>query len=189
MIEHVIGEVTEYGPGDTRVMTVERSAGIVLWRRAPIARSDGPEGGVAIEVLLGHMGGPFWSRKDDGAWSIAKGLPDPGEAAIDAARREFSEEFGSPVPPGELIDLGEFRQSSKKIVTAWALELVGPDVIALDAFVSNTFEIEWPPRSGRVQSFPEIDRIAWFDLDTARRKVVGGQAAVFDLLVESIGHG
>ncbi len=169
-------------------MTVERSAGIVLWRRAPTGRPE-PVRGAAIEVLLGHMGGPFWSRKDDGAWSIAKGLPDPGEAAIDAARREFSEEFGAPVPPGELVDLGEFRQSSKKTVTAWALELVDADVIDLNAVVSNTFEIEWPPKSGRTQSFPEIDRIAWFDLDTARRKVVGGQAAVFDLLLGAIDRG
>jgi predicted NUDIX family NTP pyrophosphohydrolase len=142
-----------------------------------------------VEVLLGHMGGPFWSRKDDGAWSIPKGLPDPGEAPIDAARREFSEEFGSPVPPGDLVDLGEFRQSSKKTVTAWALELPDGHVIDVDALVSSTFEMEWPPRSGRMRSFPEIDRAAWFDLDTPRRKVVGGQAAVFDLLLDALDRG
>lgn len=166
-------------------MTVERSAGIVLWRRAPTGRPE-PVRGAAIEVLLGHMGGPFWTRKDDGAWSIPKGLLDPGEQPIDAARREFSEEFGLPVPPGELVDLGEFRQSSRKAVTAWALELARAHVIDLGSLVSNTFEMEWPPRSGRMQSFPEFDRAAWFDLVTARRKVVGGQAAVFDLLAGSI---
>lgn len=153
------------------------SAGIVLWRRIDAAHHES-----AIEVLLGHMGGPFWGRKDDGAWSIPKGLPDPGEAPIGTARREFTEELGVPVPPGELVDLGEFRQSSKKTVTAWALELATGVDLDLDSVVSNTFEMEWPPRSGRMQAFPEIDRAAWFDLDAARRKVVTGQAAVFDLL-------
>ncbi len=156
----------------------ELSAGIVVWRRA-----DSLPGDHAIEVLLGHMGGPFWSRKDDGAWSIPKGLPDAGEDPLDAARREFTEELGLALPPGDLVDLGEFRQSSRKIVTAWALELGPGEALDLDAAVSNTFEMEWPPRSGRMQSFPEIDRAAWFDLDTARRKAVGGQAAVFDLLI------
>ena len=160
----------------------ELSAGIVLWRRIgnEADRAD-------VEVLLGHMGGPFWARKDDGAWSIPKGLPDPDESPIDAARREFNEELGLPVPPGDLVDLGEFRQSSKKTVTAWALELKSLHSLDLGAVVSNTFDIEWPPRSGRVQSFPEIDRAAWFDLATARRIVVTGQDAVFDLLAEMIG--
>ena len=154
------------------------SAGIVVWRRA--AEVD-------VEVLLGHMGGPFWSRKDDGAWSIPKGLPEAGEAPVDAARREFAEELGLALPRGELIALGEFRQSSKKTVVAWAVELAPGDVIDLDAVVSNTFEMEWPPRSGRQREFPEIDRAAWFDLDTARKKVVTGQAVVFDLLAKKIG--
>ncbi len=154
----------------------ELSAGIVVWRRVDSG----------IEVLLGHMGGPFWSRKDDGAWSIPKGLPDEDEDPVDAARREFIEELGLPLPPGDLVDLGEFRQSSRKTVTAWAIELDSSATLDLDTVVSNTFEMEWPPRSGRMQSFPEIDRAAWFDLDTARRKVVGGQAAVFDLLITVI---
>lgn len=159
----------------------ELSAGIVLWRRSTVD--------AGIEVLLGHMGGPFWARKDDGAWSIPKGLPDDGEAAIDAARREFVEELGIPVPSGDLVALGEFRQSSKKTVAAWALELTEDLPIDLDSIRSNTFEMEWPPRSGRTQEFPEIDRAAWFDLRTAGRKVVGGQAAVFDLLLGAVGRG
>ncbi len=158
----------------------ELSAGIVLWRRVDDASTPG---GPWIEVLLGHMGGPFWARKDDGAWSIPKGLPDAGEAPVDAARREFTEELGLTPPPGELVDLGEFRQSSKKTVAAWALQLPVDHRLDLDTVLSNTFEVEWPPRSGRTQTFPEIDRAAWFDLDTARRKVVGGQATVFDLLI------
>lgn len=159
------------------------SAGIVVWRRV-----DGANG-TRIDVLLGHMGGPFWARKDDGAWSIPKGLPEPGETPLDAARREFVEELGLPVPAGELVELGEFRQSSKKTVAVWAVELPGDATLDLDSIESNTFEMEWPPRSGERQSFPEIDRAAWFDLDTARRKVVGGQVIVFDLLVDGIGRG
>ena len=156
------------------------SAGIVLWRAV-----DTPSGS-SVEVLLGHMGGPFWARRDDGAWSIPKGLPDPGEAPIDAARREFTEELGFPIPPGDLVDLGAFRQSSKKSVAAWALELPADHVVDLTAVVSNTFEMEWPPKSGRRQEFPEIDRAGWFDLETSRTKVVTGQAAVFDLLEAAI---
>lgn len=156
------------------------SAGIVLWRS--IDHGSGP----SVEVLLGHMGGPFWAKKDDGAWSIPKGLPDDGEQPIDAARREFTEELGLPVPQGELVDLGEFRQSSKKTVTAWALELPAGTDLDLDQVTSNTFEMEWPPRSGRMQSFPEIDRAVWFDLESARRKVVSGQSAVFDLLLNHV---
>lgn len=150
------------------------SAGILLWRRERVTGSG------HVEVLLGHMGGPFWSRKDDGAWSIPKGMVEAGESPIAAARREFTEELGFPIPPGELIDLGEVRQSSKKIVRAWALELDSAIHLDLDAIVSNTFEIEWPPRSGRMQSFPEIDRVAWFDLGTARRKAVSAQSVLFD---------
>lgn len=149
------------------------SAGLLLWRRT---RDD------SIEVLLGHMGGPYWSRRDDGAWSIPKGLLDDGEAPLDAARREFVEELGLPVPDGEPIELGEIRQSSKKRVVAWALELSDQQELDLEAVRSNTFEIEWPPRSGRMASFPEIDRAAWFGLDTARAKLVAGQAQLLDLL-------
>lgn len=128
------------------------------------------------------MGGPFWASKDDGAWSVPKGLVDAGEAPIDAARREFGEELGVPVPQGEMVDLGRLRQSSEKTVAVWAVELCADEPLDVDAIVGNNFEIEWPPRSGRMQSFPEIDRAGWFDLDTARSKVVGGQAPLFDRL-------
>jgi predicted NUDIX family NTP pyrophosphohydrolase len=124
------------------------------------------------------MGGPFWARRDAGAWSIPKGLTEPGEDLVTAARREFTEELGLPVPPGELIDLGTVKQSAGKIVTVWALE--GD----LDPVEVNpgTFTMEWPPRSGRLQEFPEIDRAAWFDLATAYQKVVGYQRPFLDRL-------
>jgi predicted NUDIX family NTP pyrophosphohydrolase len=138
----------------------------VLFRR----RGDG------LEVLLGHMGGPYWARKDTGAWTIPKGEIEPGEEPQDVARREFEEEFGSPVPDGHLVDLGEIRQRGGKVVHAWAIEGdLDPGVV-----VSNTFELEWPPRSGRVATFPEIDRAAWFDLDRARAVIVSGQRAFLD---------
>lgn len=149
-----------------------RSAGIVLFRR----------GAAGIEVLLGHLGGPLWANKDDGAWSIPKGEYEENELPLEAARREFAEELGSPAPAGNYLALGEIVQRNRKIVTAWAVE---GDLDA-DSIVSNLFELQWPPRSGRTQSFPETDRAAWFDLDTARRKVVGGQAAVFDLLENAL---
>jgi predicted NUDIX family NTP pyrophosphohydrolase len=148
------------------------SAGILLYRRA----ADG------IEVLLGHMGGPFWARKDAGAWSIPKGEYADGETAWDAARREFTEELGHPVPRGEPLPLGEIRQSGGKVVTAWALE---GDLDA-DAITSNTFDLEWPPRSGRRQSFPEIDRAAWLSLAAARGLIVRAQAVLLDRLAERV---
>jgi len=144
------------------------SAGILLFRKA----NDG------IEVLLGHMGGPFWARRDEGAWSIPKGEYEPPEDALAAARREFTEELGLPVPPGELIELGEAKQSGGKIVTIWAVE----GDLDPDAVVPGTFEMEWPPRSGRRQAFPEIDRAAWFSLDIAEQKIVSGQRPFLDRL-------
>lgn len=144
------------------------SAGILLHRL-------GPGGGV--EVLLGHMGGPLWARKDAAAWSIPKGEHDPDEDPRDAARREFAEELGSAPPPGPLEPLGTVR-SGRKTVAAFAL---AGDLDAA-ATVSNTFEMEWPPHSGRRQSFPEIDRTAWFDLDTAREKIVRSQVPFLDRL-------
>lgn len=139
----------------------KRSAGIVLYR-------SGPAG---VEVLLGHMGGPYWARKDDGAWSIPKGEYEVGEDPLAVACREFEEELGMPVPSDEFVELGEVRQAGGKQVTAWAA------VGTLDASmtVSNTFDLEWPPRSGRTQQFPEVDRAAWFDLDTARTKIIVAQ--------------
>ncbi len=140
---------------------------MLLYRRAP-----------DLQVLLGHMGGPFWARKDEGAWSIPKGEHDDGEDALAAARREFEEELGSPVPAESLTPLGELRAGSK-LLSVWAAE---GDLDA-DAVVSGTFPLEWPPRSGRVQQFPEIDRAAWFGLAEARVKLVGGQVPYLDRLV------
>lgn len=150
-----------------------RSAGLLLYRRAP----------GAIEVLLGHLGGPYFARRDDGAWSIPKGEYDPDEQPLAAARREFAEEFGTAAPPTDAaFALGEIRQRNGKIVTAWAVEA---DFDA-ESIVSNTFEIEWPPRSGRRQEFPEIDRAAWFDLATARSKMIAGQAELLDRLTAQL---
>jgi predicted NUDIX family NTP pyrophosphohydrolase len=143
-----------------------RSAGVLLYRRTP-----------EVQVLLGHMGGPFWSRKDAGAWSIPKGEHGDDEDALDAARREFAEEFGSPVPSALLQPLGELRAGAK-VLTVWAAE---GDLDA-EAVVSGTFPLEWPPRSGRVQHFPEIDRAAWFGLDEARDRLVKGQVPYLDRL-------
>lgn len=147
---------------------MKRSAGIALFRRT--------ERGV--EVLLGHMGGPYWVRKDDGAWTIPKGEVEPGEDPLAVAQREFEEEIGVPVPPGAVVDLGEVRQAGGKTVEAWAVE---GDLDAT-TIVSNTFEIEWPPKSGRMETFPEIDRAAWFDLDSARSVIVQGQRPLLERL-------
>jgi predicted NUDIX family NTP pyrophosphohydrolase len=144
----------------------------------------------AVEVLLGHMGGPLWAKKDVGAWSAPKGLLEPGESFLDAARREFAEELGLLAPAGELLPLGEARQASGKIVALWAVE----GDLDPAAVVPGTFEMEWPPRSGVVQSFPEIDRVAWFSLEDAARLITPGQQVFLDRLVaalasESVGPG
>ena len=155
----------------------KRSAGIVLFRRAC--------GGV-LEVLLVHPGGPFWVRRDAGAWSIPKGEVDVGEDERACALRELAEETGSTfadVPEDALLPLGEVRMRSGKVVTAWALE---GDIDA-DAVVSNAFELEWPPRSGRTQTFPEVDRAAWLALDAAREKLLPAQTPLLDRLVEAVG--
>ena len=131
------------------------------------------------------MGGPYWARKDDGAWSIPKGEYGDGEDAFTAARREFEEELGSPPPDGEYHELGEVRQTNGKVVVAWAVE---GDLDA-DAIVSNTFELQWPPRSGRTQQFPEVDRAAWFELEAARPKLVKGQAQLLDRLAATLADG
>jgi predicted NUDIX family NTP pyrophosphohydrolase len=150
-----------------------RSAGVLLYRIG--------DGG-AVEVLIGHMGGPFWARKDAGGWSIPKGEAGPGEELLDVARREFAEELGSPVPAADFVDLGELRVSSGKLLSVWAAH---GDLDA-DACVSNTFPLEWPPRSGRIQQFPEIDRAAWVDVDLAREKLVKGQVPILDRLLERL---
>jgi predicted NUDIX family NTP pyrophosphohydrolase len=130
-----------------------------------------------LQVLLAHPGGPFWARKDAGAWSIPKGEYGPEEQALEAARREFREELGI-APQGECQPLGEVTQKGGKIVTVFALE----GDLDIDAIVPGTFEMEWPPKSGRRQSFPEVDRAAWFDIDEARSKIVSAQAEFLDRL-------
>jgi predicted NUDIX family NTP pyrophosphohydrolase len=154
-------------------MPARVSAGVLLYRFA--------DGG-AVEVLIGHMGGPFWARKDDGGWSIPKGEAAPGEELLDVARREFAEELGLPVPAAQFVDLGEARVSSGKVLSVWAAE---GDLDATAA-VSNTFPLEWPPRSGRIQEFPEIDRSAWFAVDVARQKLVKGQLPFLDRLLAAV---
>jgi predicted NUDIX family NTP pyrophosphohydrolase len=149
-----------------------RSAGILLFRYV--------EG--ALEVLLVHPGGPFWVRCDAGAWSIPKGLVGENESLLEAAHREFREETGFDAD-GELIALGSLRQPSGKIVHAWALQ---KDIDAAKV-LSNTFTLEWPRHSGVQQTFPEVDKAAWFALPQARRKIIKGQAAFLDRLLESTG--
>ena len=146
------------------------SAGLLVFR----------EGAGGIEVLLVHPGGPFWAKRDDGAWSIPKGEYGPGEDPLAVARREFLEELGvEPPEPAAAVPLGEVRQSNGKVVTAWAL----PGDVDVSLVRSNTFTMEWPPRSGRVQEFPEVDRAGWFDPVTARRKLIAAQAAFVDRLL------
>lgn len=156
--------------------TVRTSAGLVLVRE---------QSGV-IQVLLGHMGGPFWARKDAHAWSIIKGEYDPEtEAPIAAARREFLEETGHAPPDGPMLDLGEVKQSSGKRVRGYAVR--GDFDPA--ALVPGTFEMEWPPRSGKRQAFPEIDRVEWMSVATAREKIVKGQVGLLDALDVALAAG
>lgn len=144
------------------------SAGILLYRRAP-----------ELEILAGHMGGPFWARKDARAWSLPKGEFAAGEEPLAAALREFGEELGVPAPEAPYVELGTFRYSSGKTVTVFAAE--APGFEAGDA-ERGTFELEWPPRSGRLRRFPEIDEVAWLPLPAAREKLVAGQVAALDAL-------
>ncbi|WP_308013315.1 NUDIX domain-containing protein [Streptomyces beigongshangae] len=147
---------------------VGRSAGLLLFRR----RDHG------TEVLLGHMGGPFFARRDAGAWSVPKGEYGPGEPALDAARREFREELGLPPPEGEAVPLGEVTQANGKIVTVWAVEA---DLDPAD-MVPGTFTMEWPRGSGRVREFPELDRVEWLTPDRARAVLVKAQTEFLDRL-------
>jgi predicted NUDIX family NTP pyrophosphohydrolase len=132
-----------------------------------------------VEVLLAHPGGPFWARKDDGAWSIPKGEYADGDDPWAAAQREFGEELGLPVPAGPRVDFGPLKQPSGKVVTAFA---VWGDLDVTDAR-SNTFELEWPKGSGRMREFPEVDRVAWFPVAQARTKLLKGQRAFLDQLM------
>jgi len=150
----------------------QRSAGILLYRHR--------RGGV--EVLLVHPGGPFWADKDEGVWSIPKGLYAAGEDPLAAARREFAEETGAPVE-GEAMALGSFRQSSAKIVDAWAIE----GEFDPAGLKSNTFTLEWPPRSGQTREVPEVDRAGWFTPEEAARKILKGQRPILETLLRQLG--
>ncbi len=146
------------------------SAGILVYRH-----SNGQ-----IELLLGHPGGPYWAKKDIGAWSIPKGEFEKGEAPMSAAQREFLEETGSKAPEGAYIDLGEVTRDDGKRIIIWAIE----GEVDLANFSSNMFELEWPPKSGIVQEFPEIDQIAWICLNSAPAKMHKGQVAFVERLAE-----
>jgi predicted NUDIX family NTP pyrophosphohydrolase len=149
----------------------QHSAGLLMFRR----------GSGTIEVLLVHMGGPFWARKDDGAWSIPKGLCEAGEDALAAARREFAEETGG-APEGPFVALGVFKQPGGKQIAAFAVE----GAFDLSQFKSNTFAMEWPPRSGRMAEFPEADRAGWFDQAQALVKVTKGQRPIIKAFFERL---
>jgi predicted NUDIX family NTP pyrophosphohydrolase len=147
----------------------KHSAGVLVYRTR-----DG-----VVEVLIAHPGGPFWARKDDGAWSIPKGEYADGEDPWAAAQREFSEELGLPVPAGPRLDFGSLKQPSGKVVTAFAVE---GDLDVADAR-SNTFEMEWPRGSGKMREFPEVDRVGWFAVAQARTKLLKGQLPFLDRLM------
>ena len=148
-----------------------RSSGLLLYRHH-----------TGLEVWIGHMGGPFWVKRDGAAWSIPKGEVQEGETDLAAALREFSEEMGHPAPEVEWTLLGEFVQPSRKVVVVFT----GEADFAVDRVNSNLFDLEWPPRSGRTQQFPEIDDARWFPLEVSREKVVKGQVAMLDALVTLI---
>ncbi|MFF2779155.1 NUDIX domain-containing protein [Streptomyces sp. NPDC058052] len=154
-------------------MPVTRSAGLLVFRRT----GDG-----GIEVLIGHMGGPFWSRREEAAWTVPKGEYGAEEAPEDAARREFREELGLPVPDGEWLSLGEVRQAGGKTVTVWAVE---GDLDPADV-VPGTFTMEWPPRSGTRAEFPELDRVGWFAPEEAGPLLVAGQRVFLERLLGKV---
>jgi predicted NUDIX family NTP pyrophosphohydrolase len=148
------------------------SAGMLLFRKVD----------ASFEVFLVHPGGPFWEKKDSGAWSLPKGEYDRSEDPLGAALREFEEETSFRLEPGNVLPLGELRQPSGKIITAWALEKdVDPTLVK-----SNMFEMEWPPKSGTLQEFPEVDRAGWFPLSRARQKLLKGQVVFLTRLVEAL---
>jgi predicted NUDIX family NTP pyrophosphohydrolase len=154
---------------------VTTSAGILLYRTAP-----------EPHVLIAHMGGPFWSRKDAGAWSIPKGELEPDEPARDAALREFREELGVDPPAGPVVELGTFAVTSGKKLVVFAGDGEGWHP---DPFAYGEFEMEWPPRSGRMQSFPEVDRAEWTPLDAARERLAKGQRPILDALLAHLDPG
>ena len=150
----------------------KHSAGILLYRKTD----------TGYEVLLVHPGGPFWAKKDLGSWSIPKGEYDEGEEPLVAAKREFAEEIGSQAPDGDYQTLGEAKQSSGKIVHAFTLE----SDFSLEKFSSNMFQMEWPPKSGQTQEFPECDKAAWVPLASAKQKLVKGQVALLETLASHL---
>ena len=150
-----------------------KSAGLLLYRRT--------DQGV-VEVLIAHPGGPFWAGRDEGAWTVPKGEYDPGADPLAAAYREFREETGFDAPSGVPTSLGELRQPGGKRVTLWAIE----GDLDVGQASSNTFEMEWPPRSGQVREFPEVDRLKWADVDRARTLLLPGQAPFLDRLADAI---
>jgi len=154
----------------------KRSAALLVYRVAA---------GGTLEVLVAHMGGPFWAKRDAGAWSIPKGEHEDGEDPLGTARREFEEEMGSPPPPGDVLSLGEYRQPSGKLITAFAVE----GDFALAGFRSNTFELEWPPRSGRTLLVPECDRADYFAADVALVKMLPGQRGFVQEALQRLGDG
>ena len=151
----------------------KRSAGILMFRGR----------GRGLHLLLVHPGGPFWAKKDEGAWSIPKGEYDEGEDPLAVARREFEEELGSPAPTGGVIELGELAQPSRKQITTYAIE----GDFDPSSLKSNLFEMEWPPKRGTMQSFPEVDRAQWFTPEEARTKILPGQRPFIDRLIQSLG--
>jgi predicted NUDIX family NTP pyrophosphohydrolase len=153
-------------------MPPKPSAGLLLYRTSH----------EVLEVMLVHMGGPFWRRKDNGAWSIPKGEYDPPEDPLRAARREFAEETALVPPTGEPIDLGELKQPNGKLIRAWAVEAD----VDVSAITSNSFKMEWPRGSGGVQEFPEVDRAGWFDLHAAGEKLVKGQTPFLEALARRL---
>ena len=152
-----------------------RSAGLLLYRRTGVTANG-------VQVLLAHMGGPYWARKDAAAWSIPKGEYADDEEPLAAARREFREELGLEPPDADYAPLGEVVQRGGKIVTAWAMEAD----VDVGKIVSNVFEMEWPPRSGRRRKFPEVDRADWFAIPVARLKIVQGQLPLLDRLTQQL---
>lgn len=154
---------------------MKKSAGILLYKSQA----------AGLEVLLVHPGGPFWAKKDKAAWSIPKGEFTDGEEVLLTAKREFREELGTDVPQGEYIELGEAVQAGGKRVYAWALQAD----FAVKNIHSNDFEMEWPPRSGQRQTFPEVDKAAWFPLSTAKEKIIKGQLPLLDKLTTVLGRG
>jgi predicted NUDIX family NTP pyrophosphohydrolase len=153
----------------------KRSAGLLPFRIA----ADG-----TLQVFVVHPGGPFWAARDEGAWSVAKGEYGDDEEASVTAEREFAEEVGVPGPPGPRIDLGQVEQANGKLVRAWAVEAPGFEV---DRVVSNGFEMEWPPKSGRIQSFPEVDRAEWMSAEMAGFRLIRAQRALVDRLAALVG--